>query len=126
MTSFTPDTLFHLDDPDTSRTAAINLDGTATEQVCHAIIDLLDERGALAAWELERVYFDIRTRRGWPVVAFYSIHRRCSQMKKQIGVLRGTGTRTNPPGGKAAEVLGLSMHPTQAHATVTRHFTKGD
>ena len=61
----TPDTLFHLSDPETSQNAAINLDGHATEQVCHAIVDLIHERGAMAPWELERVYHDIRGRRGW-------------------------------------------------------------
>lgn len=71
-TQFIPETLFHLDDPETSRLAAINLDGVASEQVCHAIVDLIDERGALAPWELERVYFDLRGRRGWPRIAFYT------------------------------------------------------
>ena len=125
MTEFTPDTLFHLDDPETSQLAAISLDGNATEQVCHAILTLIDERGSLAPFELERAYFDARGRRGWPVVAFYSIHRRASQMKKQIGVLRGTGEKVAPPEGRRAERLGLAMDITRAHAQITHYWTKG-
>lgn len=122
---FTPDTLFHLDDPATSEIAAVNLDGSATEQVMHAIVDLIHERGSLAPWELERIYHDQRGRRGWPIVAFYSVHKRASQLKKQVGVLRGTDERVAPPNGKAAERLGLACEVTHAHASITRFMSKG-
>lgn len=122
----TPDTLFHLEDPSTSQTAAINLDGTATEAVMHAIVTLIDERGSLAPWELERIYHDQRGRRGWPIVAFYSVHRRASQLKKQVMVLRGTGEKVAaPPKGKPAERLGLAFDATQCHAVITKYMTGG-
>ncbi len=126
MTSFEPSTLFHLDDPETSRLAAINLDGSAVEQVMHAIVDLIHERGSLAAWELERLYGDLRGRRGWPVVAYYSVHRRTSELKKHVGVLVATGERVAPPNGKSAERLGLNhIDVLEAHARITRYMTKG-
>lgn len=123
--SYAPDTLFHLDDPSTSQTAAINLDGTATETVCHAIVTLIDERGSLAPFELERIYHDVRGRRGWPIVAFYSVHKRASQLKRQIAVLRGTGEKVSPPNGKPAERLGLAFDATHCHAVITKHMTGG-
>ncbi len=122
--NFAPDTLFHLTDPEVSQIAAVNLDGTDTERICHIIVDLIDERGALAPWELERFYHDLRGRRGWPQAAFHTVHKRASQMKVQMAVLRGTGEKVAPPKGKAAERLGLTMHSTQAHAAITRHFDR--
>jgi len=124
--TFAPDTLFHIDDPDTSKLAAISLDGTATERVMHSVIAILAERGPLAPYEVERIYFDLRGRRDWPVVAFYSIHRRMSQMKKQVGVLVGTGERSKPPTGKAAERLQITTTPTAAHAAITAYFKPKD
>lgn len=115
--------LFHLNDPEVS--AAATPDEVATEQVMHAIVDLIDERGSLAPWELEQTYNDQRARRGWPRVAYYSIHKRASQMKRQIGVLRGTGEKVAKPGGKAAERLGLAGEATALHAEIRRHMTKG-
>lgn len=47
-------------------------------------------------------------------------------MKRQIGVLRGTGERSAPEGGKAAERLGLTMDATRAHTEITRYWTKGN
>lgn len=117
------DELFHLSDPEVA--AAATPDEAATEQVCHAIIDLITERGSLAPWELEELYWDHRGRRGWPLVAYYSIHRRASQMKRQIGVLRGTGERVARPGGKAAERLGLNGEPVALHAQIRRYMTNG-
>lgn len=122
----TPDTLFHLDDPETSQAAAINLDGTATETVMHAIVTLLEERGSLAPWEMERIYFDQRGRRGWPIRHFYDLHKRASQLKRQVGVLRGTGEKVAPPtGGRSAERLGLAFDATHCHALITKHMTGG-
>lgn len=117
------DELFHLNDPEVS--AAATPDEVATEQVMHAIVDLIVERGSLAPWELEQLYWDHRARRGWPRVAYYSVHKRASQMKRQLGVLRGTGERATKPGGKPAERLGLNGEPTMLHATIRRHMTKG-
>ena len=124
-TQYVPDTLFHLDDPETSKTAAISLNGTDTEKVMHAIITLIDERGSLAPWEMERLYFDLRGRRNWPRRAFYDIHKRASQLKRQVKVLRGTGERVAPDNGRAAERLGLAFDATHCHALITKYMTGG-
>ena len=115
--------LFHLTDPEVS--AAATPDEVATEQLMHAIVDLIVERGSLAPWELEQLYWDHRARRGWPTVGYYGVHKRASQMKRQLGVLRGTGERVAKPGGKPAERLGLDGEPTVIHATIRRYMTKG-
>ncbi|WP_157811268.1 hypothetical protein [Microbacterium lacus] len=124
MTTHDPQTLFHLDDPAVSREAAINLDGTATEKLMHAIVTLIQERGPLAPWELERAYHDVRGRRDWPIVGFYGVHKRASQLKKQVGVLQGAGDRVSPPVGKAAERLALTVEPVEAHRRITEYMTK--
>lgn len=113
-----PFKLVHTDDPETSRTAAINLSGTRTEAVMHVIVDLLDHRGPMTPAELERHYFQHQQTQGWPQVAFYSIHRRVSQMKKQVGVLRAVGRRDG------AQVLGLVDDAQQAHLDVTDYMRK--
>lgn len=110
--------LHHTDDPETSRTAAINLSGTRTEQVMHIVVDLLDQRGPMTPAELEHYYFDHRERELWPLVAFYSIHRRVSQMKRQVGVLRAVGRRDG------AELLNLADNAAQAHIDVTDYMRK--
>lgn len=111
-------TLHHADDPDTSRVAAINLSGTATERVMHAIVDILDTRGPMTPAELEHYYFQHQAIRDWPVVAFYSIHRRVSQMKKHVGCLIVVGRRDG------AQVLNLSSNVRQAHLDVSAYMRK--
>ena len=118
-----PETLFHVGDPAVSREAAINLDGTATEKLMHAIVTLIDERGPLAPFELERIYHDVRGRRDWPQVGFYGVHKRASQLKKQVGVLQGAGDRVTPPMGKAAERLALTVEPVEAHRRISEYMT---
>lgn len=113
-----PMTLVHLDDPEVSRIAAINLSGTATEKVMHVIVDLLAEHGPMTPAELERMYFDNQGRWDWPQVAFYSIHRRVSQMKKQAGVLIAVGRRDG------AQLLNLADNARQAHVDVSDYFRK--
>jgi hypothetical protein len=110
--------LAHRDDPETSRTAAINLSGTATESVMHAVVGILAQRGPMTPAELERHYFQHQATQGWPQVAFYSIHRRVSQMKKQVGILRAVGRRDG------AEVLDLVDDAQQAWLDITDYMTK--
>lgn len=110
--------LHHRDDPDTSRTAAINLSGTATEKVMHVIVDLLAEHGPMTPAELERMYFDNQGRWDWPQVAFYSIHRRVSQMKRHAGVLIAVGRRDG------AQLLNLADNARQAHVDITEYMRK--
>lgn len=110
--------LHHRDDPDTSRTAAINLSGTATERVMHAVVDILDTHGPMTAAELERHYFQHQQVNDWPVVAFYSIHRRVSQMKKHVGVLIAVGRRDG------AQLLNLADNARQAHVDITEYMSK--
>lgn len=110
--------LAHTFDPEESHVAAINLSGTNTEKVFHVIIDLLDQHGPMTPAELERMYFDLQGRWGWPQVAFYSIHRRVSQMKRQAGVLIGVGRRDG------AQLLNLADNARQAHMDVTDYFRK--
>jgi hypothetical protein len=114
--------LAHVNDPTVSTAAAASLDPTATENVMHAIVTLIDEYGPLAPWELEQRYHAQRARRDWPLVAVYSVHRRASQVKKQVQVLAGNGDRVRPPGGKAAERLALTVEATAAHAAIRRYM----
>lgn len=111
-------TLHHAFDPDTSRTAAINLSGSATEKVMHVLVDILDQHGPLTPAELEHHYFHHRERWRWPVVAFYSIHRRVSQMKKHVGCLVPSGRRDG------AQLLSLSCSTLDAHLDVTNYMRK--
>lgn len=113
--------LVHFDDPDVSRTAAISLTGTNTEKVMHAIVDLLSELGPQTPAELEHVYHSRRAVNDWPIVAFYSVHKRVSQMKKHIGVLRGTGIRWG-----GAERIDLADDALAAHGRITAHMQDGD
>lgn len=112
--------LVHLDDPDVSHTAAISLSGTNTEKVMHAVVDLLAELGPQTPAELEHVYHSRRAVNDWPLVAFYSVHKRVSQMKKHIGVVRGTGQRWG-----GAERVDLAAEPLKAHAQITAHMQDG-
>ena len=110
--------LFHTDDPDVSRLAAINLSGTATETIMHVVVDVLDQQGPMTPAELEQYYFQHMGVNGWPQVAFYSIHRRVSQMKKHVGVLIPVGRRDG------AQLLNLVSNAVEAHADVTAYFRK--
>lgn len=110
--------LSHRTDPAVSVVAAINLSGTATEKVFHVIVDLLDAHGPMTPAELERMYFDNQGRWGWPQVAFYSIHRRVSQLKKHAGVLVAVGRRDG------AQILDLADDARQAHLDITDYMSK--
>lgn len=111
-------TLAHTDDPDVSKLAAINLSGHATEKIMHVVIDMLAEHGPMTPAELEHRYFQYRERWNWPVVAFYSIHRRVSQMKKHVGVLIAVGRKDG------AQLLNLADNARQAHLDVSDYFRK--
>jgi len=112
-------TLTHTDDPDVSKLAAINLSGHATEKIMHIVIDMLAEHGPMTPAELEHRYFQYRERWNWPVVAFYSIHRRVSQMKKHVGCLISVGRKDG------AQLLNLAYNARQAHLDVSDYFRKG-
>lgn len=113
--------LAHTGDPEVSHIAAISLSGTNTEKVMHVVVDLLDELGPQTPAELEHVYRSRAAVNDWPMVAFYSIHKRVSQLKKQVGVLRGTGLRWG-----GAERVDLATEPLKAHAQITAHMQGGD
>lgn len=117
---FTPDRLAHRDDPEVSKITAISLSGTNTERVMHIVVDLLDELGPQTPAELEHVYRSRAAVNDWPMVAFYSVHKRVSQMKKHISVLEGTGTRWG-----GAERLQLAVEPLAAHGKITAHMQGG-
>lgn len=111
-------TMAHTHDPAESKLAAINLSGHATEKVMHVIVDLLDRHGPLTPAELERLYFQGQAIADWPQVAFYSIHRRVSQMKKHVGCLIAVGRRDG------AQLLNLATNARQAHIDISEYFTK--
>lgn len=111
--------LSHTHDPEESKLAAINLSGNATERVMHAIVEILDSRGPMTPAELESFYFRNREANDMPVVAFYSIHRRVSQMKKHVGCLIAVGRRDG------AQLLNLADNPRQAHVDISDYFRKG-
>ena len=110
--------LSHTHDPEESRIAAINLSGVATERVMHAVVDILAAHGPMTPAELERFYFEHTMVNDWPVVAFYSIHRRVSQMKKHVGVLIAVGRRDG------AQLLNLADNARQAHVDISDYFRK--
>lgn len=118
---FTPDRLAHRDDPEVSKITAISLSGTNTERVMHVVVDLLDELGPQTPAELEHVYRSRAASNDWPMVAFYSVHKRVSQMKKHIRILTGTGVREG-----GAERLQLTTEPLKAHGKITAHMQGGD
>jgi len=117
---FTSDRLAHRDDPEVSKITAISLSGTNTERVMHIVVDLLEELGPQTPAELEHVYRSRAATNDWPLVAFYSVHKRVSQMKKHIGILEGTGTRWG-----GAERLQLTTDPLAAHGKITAHMQGG-
>lgn len=84
----------------------------------HVLVDMLAEHGPMTPAELEHRYFQNRERWGWPVVAFYSIHRRVSQMKKHVGCLIAVGRRDG------AQLLNLADNPTQAHLDISDYMRK--
>jgi hypothetical protein len=118
---FTPDRLAHRDDPEVSKITAISLSGTNTERVMHIVVDLLDELGPQTPAELEHVYRSRAAVNDWPMVAFYSVHKRVSQMKKHIGIVAGTGVREG-----GAERVHLTTEPLKAHGKITAHMQGGD
>lgn len=118
MTAFNPLHLTHTDDPDESRIAVINLSGNASEKVMHVLVDMLDQHGPQTPAELERRYFQNRERWDWPVVAFYSIHRRVSELKKHVGVLIAVGRRDG------AQLLNLADNARQAHVDISDYWRK--
>lgn len=111
-------TMSHTHDPIESKTAAINLSGHATETVMHIVVDILTLYGPKTPAELEHHYFQHQQVNDWPQVAFYSIHRRVSQMKKQVGCLIAVGRRDG------AQLLNLADNARQAHLDVTDYFRK--
>lgn len=118
---FTPDRLSHRDDPEVSKITAISLSGTNTERVMHVVVDLLDELGPQTPAELEHVYRSRAAVNDWPMVAFYSVHKRVSQMKKHVKIVDGTKVRWG-----GAERVDLTVPPLEAHARITAHMQGGD
>ncbi|WP_404474779.1 hypothetical protein [Microbacterium aerolatum] len=110
--------LSHTHDPEESRIAAINLSGHATERVMHAVVDILDQQGPMTPAELEHHYFQHQQVNDWPQVAFYSIHRRVSQLKKHVGCLIAVGRKDG------AQLLNLADNPRQAHVDISDYFRK--
>lgn len=117
-----PDYLAHSDDPEESKLAAIRVaSGTASEQVMHAVVDLIVDRGPMTPDELASAYFRTRETRpdlGWPLVAIHSVNKRVSEMKKHIGVLGHVDRRNG------AEVLGLVDDRQTAHEDITDYWKK--
>ena len=109
--------LAHRDDPEVSHIAARSLTKSRTERVMHIIVDLLVELGPQTPAELESVYRDRRATEEWPLFAPYSIHKRVSQMKKQVGVLVGTGIRSG-----GAERVDLALEVLRAHGRIKAHM----
>lgn len=110
--------LSHRDDPEESKIAVINLSGTRTERTMHVIVDILDDHGPMTPAELERHYFEQRAFNDWPTVAFYSIRRRVSEMKKHVGVLIAVGRKDG------AQLLNLADNPRQAHIDISDYWRK--
>lgn len=110
--------LSHTHDPEESRIAAINLSGNATQKVMHIIVDILTLYGPKTPAELEHHYFQHQQINDWPQVAFYSIHRRVSQMKRQVGCLIAVGRKDG------AQLLNLADNPRQAHVDISDYFRK--
>jgi hypothetical protein len=117
-----PHKLSHRTDPAVSVVAAITVaSGTHSEQVMHAVIELLTDRGPSTPDELSDAYYRTRELRpdlGWPLVKLHTVNKRVSEMKKHIGVLRGVGRRDG------AQLLDLVDDRQQAHEDVTGYWRK--
>lgn len=111
--------LAHIDDPDVSRDAAINLTPVAKEKVMHVIVDLIEDHGPLTPKELEKLYHRSRFVSDWPEIAPQSVAKRASEAKKHIGVLRGTKIRR-----EGAEALELTVDAMTARTRITEHMRR--
>lgn len=102
--------LAHRHDPEVSKTAAISLTGgTKSERVMRAIVHLLADHDPMTPDQLEAAYFRDRAEHGWPEVDLKFVHKRASEMKVHVRVLRGTRERVN-----RAEPLELAREPVTA------------
>ncbi|WP_136057293.1 hypothetical protein [Microbacterium sp. K24] len=113
--------LAHKDDPEVSHLAATGLSRTRTEAVMHAVVDLLDELGPRTPAELEHEYDARRARMEWPRMAPYNVHKRVSQMKKHLRVLRGSGIRD-----AGAERVELTTDALRAHGLIKAHMQEDE
>lgn len=115
-----PFKLAHTGDPEVSVTAAISLTGgPKSEQVMRAIVHLLDKHGPLTPDQLEAAYFRDRAENDWPVVDMKFVHKRASEMKVHVHVLRGTRQRV-----KRAEPLELRYGLVTALGVVEDYWHK--
>ncbi len=111
--------LAHIDDPSVSIEAAINLSPVASAKVMQVIADLIHDHGPLTPTELERIYHQKAFVNNWPRVALRSVAKRASEMKKHLGVLKGTGVRRD-----RAEALTLSTDLMTVYTRITDHWEK--
>lgn len=94
--------LAHSADPETSHDAAERATNRAA--VKGAILVLIDERGPLAAFELQEAYLAVRQERGWPIVQPHSIPRRLSELHVLDNKVTDSGVRRMSPFGRFAVV----------------------
>jgi hypothetical protein len=117
--------LYHRDDPDVSRTAAVEVTkGPKSEQVMRAIVVMLTDHDPMTPDELESLYFRRRAGEiGWPEVQIKFVQKRASELKKHVlytqggigrPVLRNAGKPIN-----RAQPLTLNCDPMTALQAIT-------
>lgn len=113
-----PTPLSHSGDPETSTTAALQLDAQGRLSLKEAIITLLDERPRTGD-ELIGAYTARAEVNGWPLIAdLHSVKRRLSELHTIHHVVKESGDTRPSNHGKAATVWALSTPAEEARIIV--------
>lgn len=113
----------HVHDPETSKTAAAQLDAEGRQSMKEALIELLDERPRTGD-ELTAAYFHKAEVRGWPFKTDrHNVKRRLSDLHVIHHVIKDSG-QTRPSNlGKRATVWKLAVPAEYARLIVAMKGT---
>jgi hypothetical protein len=110
--------LSHRTDPETSSTAALQLDAQGRASLKEALIDLLAEKPRTDD-ELAAVYRHRAEVNGWPLILdLHSVARRRSELVHKHDVVRDSGDRRLSNMGRKAVVWELTETPDDAKAII--------
>lgn len=97
-----PTALAHRSDPETSFTAAEELNMSAKDHIKAIILEELAEE-PMAAFQLTDLYFELRAKFGWPDCKTDGIAKRLSELHNEHRV-QDSGRRVMSPYGRPAVV----------------------
>lgn len=110
--------LTHTGDPDTSRTAALQLDAQGRQSLKEAIITLLEAKPRTDD-ELVAAYASHAEMNRWPLIAdLHSVKRRRSELVHVHGVVRDSGQRRLSNQGRKSVVWELIGPAEEARKTI--------